>query len=355
MKKCFGFVLPLLLGGLLFAADLRKFDPLPVPLSNNAVASVKSRGSLLLYSMMGIGPKKTWDATYNSAYLLDPDSDTGKWAEVRSVPGTVGRLAATAVGAREHVFLLGGYVVDAQGGETTLSDVNVYEPLTDRWFRAEDLPVAVDDAVAGAYRDRYIYVVSGWSKTDAVRDVQVYDAEKNKWSQATPIPGTPVFGHAGAVVGDTIVYIDGAHKNPAGGQPKYVASDECWMGKIDHHDRSKIQWSKLPSHPGTAHYRIAAGGSEKDQKIYFSGGTDNPYNYNGIGYNGAPAEPSPVTFAFNLRSGKWETINENTPQPTMDHRGLLVIPEGLVMVGGMERGQQVTSRTVLLPKLGRAK
>ena len=80
-----------------------------------------------------------------------------------------------------------------------------------------------------------------------------------------------MFGHAGAVVGDTIVYIDGAYKNPAGGQPKYVPSDECWMGKIDHHDRSKIQWTKLPSHPGTARYRIAAGGSEKDQKIYFSG------------------------------------------------------------------------------------
>ena len=264
-------------------------------------------------------------------------------------------LAATAVGAREHIFLFGGYVVDAQGAENTLPDVNVYEPLTDRWFRAEDLPVAVDDSVAGVYRDRYIYMVSGWSKTDAVRDVQVYDAQKNKWSQATPIPGTPVFGHAGAVVGDTIVYIDGAHKNPAGGQPKYVASDECWMGKIDHHDLSKIQWTKLPNHPGTARYRIAAGGSEKDQKIYFSGGTDNPYNYNGIGYNGVPAEPSPVTFAFNLRTGKWETINEHTPQPTMDHRGLVVIPEGLVIVGGMEKGQQVTSRVAILPKSGKTK
>jgi N-acetylneuraminic acid mutarotase len=355
MKKCFGFILLILLGGLLFAADQPKFEPLPVPLSNNAVASVKSRGSLLLYSLMGMGPKKTWDATSNSAYMLDSESDTGKWAEARPVPGTVGRLAATAVGAREHIFLFGGYVVDAQGGETTLPDVNTYEPLTDRWFRAEDMPVAVDDSVAGAYRDRYIYVVSGWSKTDAVPDVQVYDAEKNKWSQATPIPGTPVFGHAGAVVGDTIVYIDGAHKNPAGGQPKYVASDECWMGKIDHHDRSKIQWTKLPSHPGTARYRIAAGGSGKDEKIYFSGGTDNPYNYNGVGYNGVPAEPSPVTFAFNLRSGKWETINSNTPQPTMDHRGLLVLPEGLVIVGGMEKGQQVTSRVVVLPKPGKAK
>jgi N-acetylneuraminic acid mutarotase len=351
MKKCLGFILLILLCGFLLAADEPKIEPLPVPLSNNAVAIVKSRGNLLLYSMMGMGAKKTWDATSNSAYMLDPYADTRKWVEIRAVPGTVGRLAASAVGAREHVFLLGGYVVDAQGGESTLADVNAYEPLTDRWFRAEDMPVAVDDAVAGAYRDRYIYVVSGWSKTDAVPSVQVYDAEKNTWSQGTPIPGTPVFGHAGAVVGDTIVYVDGAHKNPTGTQPKYVASDECWMGKIDHHDHLKIKWNKLPTHPGTARYRIAAGSSEKDQKIYFSGGTDNPYNFNGVGYNGVPAEPSPATFAFDVRSGKWETLNANTPQSSMDHRGLLVLPEGLVIVGGMEKGQQVTSRVAFLPKV----
>jgi hypothetical protein len=57
-----------------------------------------------------------------------------------------------------------------------------------------------------------------------------------------------------------------------------------------------------------------------------------------------------VTFAFNLRSGKWETINEHTLDPTMDHRGLMVLPNGLVIVGGMEKAQQVTSRVVVLPK-----
>ena len=62
-----------------------------------------------------------------------------------------------------------------------------------------------------------------------------------------------------------------------------------------------------------------------------------------------------MTFAFNLRSGKWETINEHTPQPTMDHRGLLVLPEGLVIIGGMEKAQQVTSRVAILPKAGKAK
>ena len=348
MKKLFGLVLLIALATLLLAVPLPKYEPLPAPISNNAVASVKTRGSLLLFSLMGMGPKKTWDAVSNAAYSLD--TDTGKWSEMHAVPGTSGRLAAAAAGAREHIFLFGGYVVDGQGGETTLPDVNVYEPLTDHWFRGEDMPVPVDDSVAGVYRDRYIYLVSGWSKTDTVNDVQVYDGQKNTWSKATPIPGTPVFGHAGALVGNTIVYVDGAHKNPAGDKPKFVAADECWMGKIDHHDLTKIQWSKLPSHPGTARYRIAAGGSEKDQKIYFYGGTDNPYNYNGLGYNGQPAEPSPVIFAFNVRTGKWETINPNTPEPTMDHRGLLVIQEGLVIVGGMQKGQQVTSRVVVLPK-----
>jgi hypothetical protein len=165
--------------------------------------------------------------------------------------------------------------------------------------------------------------------------------------QATPIPGTPVFGHAGAIAGDTIVYVDGASLAPAGTNPKYVPSSECWMGKIGK-DNTKIEWTKLPGHPGPARYRIAAGAAEKDSRIYFFGGTDNPYNYNGIGYNRQPSEPSPVTFAFNLRSGKWETINENTPDPSMDHRGLLVTHRGLLIVGGMEKGQQVTPKVAIV-------
>jgi len=352
MKKISAFLL-LICASVLLLAATPKLPPLPAPVSNNAVASLKVKGGLLLFSFMGIGPKKTWDAITNAAYSLDIDE--GKWLQIRSVPGTAGRIAAVAAGAREQVFLFGGYVVDAQGGETTVADVNVYEPLTDRWYRGSDIPVPVDDSVVGVYRNRYLYLISGWSKTDAVRDVQIYDAEKDRWSKGTPIPGTPVFGHAGGLVGDTIVYVDGAHKNPAGAQPKYVASDECWMGKIDRKDLTKIQWTKLPNHPGNARYRIAGGGSEKDQMIHFTGGSDNPYNYNGIGYDGRPAEASPVTFSFNVKTGKWELLNEHTPDSTMDHRGLPVISQGLMVIGGMEKGQQVTSRVEVVPKQGKTK
>jgi N-acetylneuraminic acid mutarotase len=346
-------LLLLLLGACQFAAADSGVDPLPDPISNNAVAMLKVRRQLLLFSFMGIGPKKTPDAITNTAFSLD--AKEGKWSAIHPVPGIAGRIGAAAAGVQDDLFLFGGYVADSQGGGMTVPDVGVYHPASDRWFRGDDLPVAVGDSAIGVYHDRYIYLVGGRSNREVVSNVQVYDAQKNKWSKATPIPGTPIFGHAGALVDDTIIYVDGARRNPSGNGPRYLASDECWMGKIDHHDRTRIEWTKLPNHPGGARYRIAAGGSEKDQKIYFAGGTDNPYDYTGIGYDGKPSEPSSVTFDFNLHTGKWETINENSPNPTMDHRGLLVTPEGLVLIGGMEKGQKVTDVVTLLSKQPKAK
>lgn len=337
-----------------------KLSPLPMPLSNNAVAVSHDQGGARVFSFMGIGPKKTWDAITTSAFEMDPSD--GKWTEKRPVPGVAGRVAASAIALNDQVFIFGGYVIDSQGGETTVSDLNVYVPDEDRYYRGKDIPVPVDDAVVGVYRDRYIYLIGGWStqKDSAVDNVQVYDTEKDTWTEATPIPGTPVFGHAGAIIGDTIIYVDGAYKNPSGSNPKYVPSSECWMGKLSiakKPDVTKIRWTRLTEHPGNARYRIAAGAGPAEKKggrIYFSGGTDNPYNYNGIGYNNQPAEPSPVTFAFNAYSERWETIGEDNPEPTMDHRGLLATHRGLLMVGGMEKGQQVTSKvTVVKPKYWR--
>jgi hypothetical protein len=139
------------------------------------------------------------------------------------------------------------------------------------------------------------------------------------------------------------------------------------MGKLTKRgDPIKIEWTNLPVHPGNARFRIAAGAGQsekKDPRIYFAGGSDTAYDYNGIGYSGRPAEPSPVTFAFNVYSEQWETVEENTPepalqptmgqpalgQPTMDHRALLVTHGGnLVIVGGMEKNQQVTSQVTLV-------
>jgi len=340
-------VFPFVLVSVLFAQSDSAIDPLPAPITNNAVASVSSIGSLTLYSFMGLGAKKTWSSVTNVGLALD--AKTGAWTSTRPVPGTAGRLGAIALTMRDHIFLIGGYVLDSQGGENTVPDVNVYEPASDRWFRGQDVPVPVSATVGGVYRDRYIYLISGWSKTSAVQNVQMYDAQKSVWSQATPIPGPAVFGHAGAIVDDTIIYIDGAQKNP-GGSPAYAASDECWMGKIDHKDPAKITWTKLPPHPGDARFRIAAGGSGKDDRVYFTGGSSRPYVTSGMGFDGQPAEPSPVTFAYNLKTNKWDVIDDKVENPTMDQRGLIVTSQYLVLIGGMSKDRAIVADVRLLPK-----
>ena len=324
-----------------------ELEALPVPITNNAVASVKVQGQTLVYSFMGLGSSKKWDAVKNSAYALNLKYD--RWTTIRSIQGS-GRLGAIAVSVGEEVFVMGGYVPDKSGRQTIVADTSVYEPSGLRWYRGPDLPVAVRDAAAGEYHDRYVYVIGGFSNKGPTNAVQLYDTITKEWAQATPYPGAAVFGHSGTVVGDSIIYIDGAKASGAKTGNLWIPSDECWIGKIDRKDPKKIEWSKLPAHPGSARYRIAAGASDKDGKAYFAGGSAEVYDYNGIGLDGKPAEPSPVVFDYNVKHGAWETITDKAPNPTMDHHGMAVTSDALIVVGGMDKDQVVQGRVQSLPK-----
>jgi hypothetical protein len=158
-----------------------------------------------------------------------------------------------------------------------------------------------------------------------------------------------VYGHAGGLADDVIVYVDGARKNTAAGAP-YIASDECWLGKIDHKDPNKIEWSKLPPHPGTARFGIVAGSADRDHKIIFSGGSAIPHNFKGMGADGKPVEISPVTFAFEVHGQRWETYSEDTFDVRTDSGGVLSTPIGSIVLGGMVKNLAVTARAVVLPK-----
>jgi N-acetylneuraminic acid mutarotase len=345
MKKLPVLLFPMLCAILLLAADQPKIPAMPSAVTGNAVAAL--RNGLDVYSLMGIGTKKTWDDITNKVYVLHLQG--AKWTEARPVPGVAGRLSASAVGVKGQIFLFGGYVVDGQGKELTVGDVNSYIPESKRWYRGEDIPVPVDRAVIGLNHDRYIYLVGGRSKNGPVNNVQVYDIEKNEWSQATPFPGSPVYGHAGGLADDAVVYVDGAKKGPPGGAA-YVASDECWLGKIDHKDPNKIAWSKLPAHPGPGRFGIVAGAREKDRRISFSGGTTTPHNFKGLDADGKPAEISSVTFDYDVKGNKWETITEDTFDVRADSGGILATPIGPMVIGGTLKNQAVTARAMILPK-----
>jgi hypothetical protein len=203
------------------------------------------------------------------------------------------------------------------------------------------MPVPVDDSVALAHRNRFAYLVSGWHDTDNVPLVQVYDAVEDRWFEATPYPGSPVFGHSGVIHDGRLLVCDGVRVDRATGRRAFVATDECWLGAIDPLDPARIDWQQAAPHPGPPRYRMAAAARPGKAEAVFVGGSANPYNYDGIGYGGRPAEPERSILLFDFGTGTWR-VREDGPA-TMDHRGLLPREGGFAVVGGMRAGQAVSA------------
>lgn len=339
---------------LLFApADSRwtTLPPLPSAVTSNAVASSVHKDRALIYSFMGMGKEKNASAITTNAMVYDSYHD--QWRVLPPVPGRHGRMGASAVAVDGQVFVLGGYTVDEKGNESVVGDVDVYTPSADEptqgyWAKGIPIPIPVSDSVAGVVSDRFVLLISGWSKSGAIPNVQIYDTWHDHWRPGNVIAGRPVFGHAGAITNKTIVYCGGARVDSdkeATEKSLYTPSEECWQGNIASTGPFKIAWTELPSHPGKARFGMAAGVWGK--KVIFTGGTETTYNFDGLGYDGHSASPSAITFAWNVEAHAWQTLPVD-PEPTMDARALAAHQTGMVIVGGMQSGQKVEKRTAHL-------
>ena len=330
---------------------------LPEPVSNNAVASVFIEDTQYIFSFMGLGVGKTFKDVHNRAWqLVINEDDSSKrnnvpqWQALPPVPSSLtlkGRLASVAVGVKDSVYIFGGYTVDENHNEISTPDVYKYSPTTTKYERLAPMPVPVDDATALVYQDRYVYLVSGWHNDGNVNLVQVYDTQTGQWQQASPFLGNPVFGHAGGIVNNTMVICDGVSVTPHSNKRRsFAAETACFKGEIDMENPFKIDWRTLQHPTGSARYRMAAAGDEATNKIYFVGGSTNPYNYNGIGYNGKPSTADGAIWTFDIAKETWAIPKTEAEAPTMDHRGLIDINGTWITIGGMIGAQHVTSKVI---------
>jgi ketosteroid isomerase-like protein len=311
-------------------------EQLPHRVSNTAVAAGRVGTEWWSVALLGIDSTRTSRGITTRAALWT--SSSNQWRALPPVPGDVGRLAASAQIVRGRVYLFGGYTVDTvTRAEQSSVRLDVYDPATSQWRSAARMPVPIDDAVSGVYRDSLVYLVSGWSDTNSVATVQLYDVVRDRWHVATPFPGTPVFGHAGAISGNTIVVIDGAAKQL--GPVKYGIVQQTWIGRIDMADPTRISWRRGPARAGPALYRAAAGSC--GDAVLFAGGTNNPYNFDGVGYDGRVSLPSARWWRFDVTRRRWTRLDDDSVA-TMDHRALAMVGDEAWVVGGMRAGPQVT-------------
>jgi N-acetylneuraminic acid mutarotase len=320
---------------------------LPEPVSNNAVASTTVRGKTYIASFMGIAPGKQYSDIHNKVWMHTV-GEFG-WSDMPDVPSQQrlnGRIAASAVALNNNFFIFGGFNVNADGSEQTTADSYRLDPITKRYTKLNDVPVPVDDAVALTYQNRYIYLISGWSDHGNVNLVQLFDNYTQRWSQATPFPGKPVFGLAGAMVDNKMLLCDGvALEYYADKKRSYKSEPACYLGTVGA-NANQIDWRLMPHPTGTARYRMAGINSNINgkQMMVFIGGSTTAYNYNGIGYNGVPAEPSAKVWLFSPAEQRWLAAADTTP--VMDLRGLIEIDGEIFSVGGMTAGQQISNKLI---------
>lgn len=316
---------------------------LPEPISNNAVAVAVGPDGPTLYSFNGLKVGKSWKDTSTAAYACVLATEICKI--IASVPVPEGRLASAAVPVAGKIYIFGGYTVAANGDEVSTPEVFAFDPATGRYEQKADMPTPVDDAVAVPYQNRFIYLISGWYDEGNVSTVQLFDTQTGAWTEATPFPGTPVFGHAGGISGNSIIVSDGVATVLAEGKRKFVPAKLSWRGDIDPKSPTQITWRGVDAHAGSAKYRMAAVGDEAGHRVIFAGGGDNPYNYDGIGYDGVPATPSGGFFAYDLKKDRWIELGR-LAEPSMDHRGLAKAGQDYYILGGMDEEQKVTDRIV---------
>ena len=142
--------------------------PMPTPRHQTAVGAIKG----IIYVAGGCCP--AWSAL--EAY--DPEQDT--WTKKAPMP-----VATEAAGVVLNASL---YAVGGNAGGHCSSKVQIYEPLTDKWTLAPEMPTPRCH-LAVVVLDGLLYAIGGSDTTGRVLypTVEVYNPSTMHWSELSPM------------------------------------------------------------------------------------------------------------------------------------------------------------------------
>ena len=165
-----------------------------------------------------------YDRTINSGdhYVLNLDNPNLGWRTAASMPNPRNHLGGVALDGK--VYAIGGQQFE-EGYAIIQSEVDVYDPATDKWKVVAPLPKARSQMNSGTFvMDGRIFVTGGEdiAPNGYVNDVTAYDPITNIWTTLNPLPAPRRSGVADAI-GSEIIYATGWADGP--GQ-----SNTIWSG-----------------------------------------------------------------------------------------------------------------------------
>lgn len=185
----------------------------------------------------------------------DRDTTQRGWQKMKAPPlGARQENNVLALGGR--IYILAGF----DGNRSVIKTMEVYDPATDKWSRAADLPEAMHHVNAAVVGNK-IYILGFLKTFRFAQDGRcfVYDASTDKWSKLKDMPVGQERGASGiGVIGDT-VYL-------AGGFRGFQA-----VQTVSAYNTKTGTWTTLPSLPDRLDH-MAAGVLKGT--LYIAGGRD---------------------------------------------------------------------------------
>jgi len=162
------------------------------------------------------------------------DPALNRWSRGKDMPTPRNALSTVAVNGK--IYAIGGWGTDADMRAKDFPTVEVYEPRTDTWVTAAEMPTPRSHMAAVAV-DGKIYAMGGWVRRSgeevALTTVEVYDVAADAWTAAAAIP-TARFLPAGGVRGGRIYVLGGW--TTAGNERTALAA-------VDVFDPAKGEWA----------------------------------------------------------------------------------------------------------------
>lgn len=148
--------------------------------------------------------------------VYDPSTNT--WETKASMPTPRSDLSATVI--NDKIYLIGGKKYSNSSPYFTQTNINeIYDPVNDSWTTKTSIPTAVY-GYASATINGKIYIMGGSTSTQqtgsSTNANQVYDPKTDSWSSAANLPAITSYGAAAATQGylaPTRVYLVGGYSS----------------------------------------------------------------------------------------------------------------------------------------------
>ncbi len=274
------------------------------------------------------------------SHLAIVNTAAHEWSVITQLP--THRTGFSTVVVDGKIYLIGGTLFgNDRRGPFGMSLVEVYDPETNSWERLADMPTARSDPKM-AVVDGKIYVLAGYAGKDRGMDfkflnvAEMYDPETDTWVRNQDMPTPRIQFGVGVVAGK--IYTIGGLVDPK--KPE----DPWRVDLVEVYDPISDTWAKRAKMPTK---RDGVRAAVIRDIIYAIGGAGWPQ----IGAGG----PSLGTIeAYEPRINRW------TKKPDMPNLragfSIVVIGDKIyliggfdVQVGGIGRGQQLTSIEVYEP------